>query len=438
MKKQIKTLGILLLISMVGCEGFLEEKPSKSILVPETLEEFEAIIDNYDRMNTSPVMSFIFADDYWVADNSWDNFAPWQQNAYKWSDDPYLPNESTLDFSVMYRKIFSANVVLDKIKEDPNWDNTRMIQMQSRALFWRAHGYFELAVLHLPIPGGSRDSDDIRIPFRTTAEFGQQKEMENAEDIFSLILNDLNEALPNLPESTNYETQPSKYAAHALLARIYLYTGDFQQALNHAEEVLKGDFELLDYNKLDLEAAFPIPLFNSETVLFTNMTSQSTVSRNNIAFVDSSLVKSYHENDLRKKLIFTNNSGTSSFKGNYTGRQDIFTGIALDEIYLILAETNYRLGKMESAAIYFENLQIKRYIPSESIPQNNLTLDEILNERRKSLLFRGQRWMDLKRLAEHDSYLIGLEREVHGEISRFETKPENFIMKVPQRQLDLQ
>ncbi|MBB6328270.1 tetratricopeptide (TPR) repeat protein [Algoriphagus iocasae] len=438
MKSHIKLMILTVFSLIVGCEGFLDEKPNKSILVPETIEEFEAIIDNYDRLNTSPVLSFMFADDYWVANTTWDNFAPWQQNAYKWSDDPYLPNESTLDFSVMYRKIFSANVILDKINQEPDWDQSRMEHLKARALFWRAHGYFELAALFLPIPEKAGDSQEIRIPFRTTAEFGVQKDMEEASAVFDLILEDLKGALPNLPEATTYPTQPSYYSAHALLARINLYLGNYEQAIVHANKVLEGNFELLDYNDLDLGVTFPMSLFNSETILFTNMISQSTVSRNNVAFVDSTLVKSYQDNDLRAALIFENNTGTSSFKGNYTGRQDVFTGIALDEIYLILAESNFRLGNSDIAKDYLKELMENRYQDLDILDDWNLELDFILEERRKSLLFRGQRWMDLKRLSVHDSYITTLKREVNGEMVSFETKPENFIAKVPQRQYDLQ
>lgn len=438
MKKQLKSILYIGLLFTVGCEGFLDEKPNKSILVPERIDEFEAIIDNYDRINTTPVLSFMFADDYWVANTSWNNFNPWQQNAYKWSNDPYLPNESTLDFSLMYRKIFSANVILDRIASGTDWEENWEANLKARALFWRAQGYFELAVLFLPIPNQAGDSEEIRIPFRTTAEFGQQKDMEYSQVVFELILNDLNEALPHLSESPSYPTQPSRYAAHALLSRINLYLGKYQEANTHAVKVLEGNFELLDYNELDLAATFPIPLFNSETVLFTNMAAQSTVSRNNVAFVDSVLVRSYAENDLRGQLLFENNFGTTSFKGNYTGRQDIFTGIALDEIYLILAETNERMGNSDLAIAYLEDLLVNRYRDFEGLNEAGDLLERVLGERRKSLLFRGQRWMDLKRRAVHDSFRTTLRREVDGQLVNFETEPENFIVKVPQRQFDLQ
>ncbi|WPR76031.1 RagB/SusD family nutrient uptake outer membrane protein [Algoriphagus sp. NG3] len=220
-----KTNTLILILSFCGifsCNGFLDEKPDKSILVPQTASEFEALIDNFDRINSTPVLPFIYADDYWTTPSNWNNFAPWVQNAYKWSNDPYLPNESTLDFSILYRKIFTCNVVLDKVYENPPWKQEEIDRMKAKALFWKAHGYYELAVLFLPIPDKRGDSEEFKIPFRNTGTFGPLTEWRSASELFPVILADLEEALKFLPGQTQYPTQPSRFAAHALLARINL------------------------------------------------------------------------------------------------------------------------------------------------------------------------------------------------------------------------
>ena len=96
------------------------------------------------------------------------------------------------------------------------------------------------------------------------------------------------------------------------------------------------------------------------------------------------------------------------------------------------------MGNNESATENLLKLMNKRYHDLADPRELSIDLEFILEERRKSLLFRGQRWMDLKRLSVHDSFITTLKREVNGEMISFETQPENFIVKVPQRQYDLQ
>ena len=200
--KQIITriLSVCLSLGFASCEGFLDQKPNKALLVPESVSEFEAMIDNFDRINLTPVLPFIYSDDYWTTESNWNNFDPWIQNAYKWSNDPYLPADIPLDFAFLYRKIFTANVIIDKLSENPNWKMEDINRLRAKALFWRAHGYFELAVLFLPIPEKPGDSDEFKIPYKATGAFGTPTQWMTAGEIYPLILADLEEAVGLLPE----------------------------------------------------------------------------------------------------------------------------------------------------------------------------------------------------------------------------------------------
>lgn len=440
MKTYKTSLLLFVIFYLTACDGFLDEKPNKSILVPESVADFEAIIDNYDNINITPVLPFMLSDDYWTTGSNWQNFSPWQQNAYKWSNDPFLPEDSPLDFSIMYKKIFSANVILDKTSENPDWPEADLNRLKGKALFWRAHGYFELAVLYLPIPGMGGESPELKLPLRSTADFGAPVEWKTSTEIFNLIISDLEESLQLLPKNTFYATQPSLYAGHALLARIHLYLGNLDQAMRHAQEVLKGDFALLDYSKLNMNSPFPVSLFNSETILFTVMGAQSTVSGNNVAFVNPDLIGSYASDDLRSGFLVKNPAGNTYFKGGYTAKQDIFSGIALDEIHLILAEVNVRQGRVEEGITQLNLLLEKRkknFIPP-AVDSIDDPLEWVHDSRRKSLLFRGQRWADLKRtIALYTSPRI-LKRSLNNDLISFTASAENMIQKIPQLEMDLQ
>lgn len=434
MKTTIQILAFVCSFGLASCSGFLDEKPNKSILVPETSAEYEALIDSYAVLNLSPIVPLILADDYWTTESNWQNYQAWQQNSYQWSPDPYLPDDISWDYMAMYRKVNIANVVLDKLKENPDWSVNDRNRLQGKALFWRAHAYFELAVLYLPLPGSPLDTDEYMVPVPSSADLNSFQEMSTASRVFAMVLEDLEDAIPLLLETTEYPTQPSRHAGYALLARIQLYLGNYPEAAASAEKVLDGQYSLLDYQELDSLATYPVTVFNSETILFTVMGVMSAVSGNNVAFVDTLLTEKYDSRDLRSKFLFENNHGYTSFKGTYSGNHQLFTGIALDEVYLILAESYTRIGDRLDAVEYFNNLMEKRYRNYVPIAAEEINLSVVMEERRKSLLFRGQRWADLKRESYNDGVLRTVVRSAGGKDITLVTNPENLVMRIPLRE----
>src|SRR3546814_7401678 len=84
------------------------------------------------------------------------------------------------------------------------------------------------------------------------------------EETYRQIMQDLHEASELLSEIQKYRTRPSKAAAFALMARVYLAIEDYDQALHYANACLQLHSMFLDFNELDAEAPYPVPLFRSE------------------------------------------------------------------------------------------------------------------------------------------------------------------------------
>lgn len=83
---------------------------------------------------------------------------------------------------------------------------------------------------------------------------------------YEQILNDLQESVELLPAQLTTPYRPSKAAAFALLARVYLAMGNYDKALLSAEECLKLHNSLLDYNSISTGATYPIPKLNAEVI----------------------------------------------------------------------------------------------------------------------------------------------------------------------------
>jgi hypothetical protein len=191
----------------------------------------------------------------------------------------------------------------------------------------------------------------------------------------------------------------------------------YPEAGLYADSCLQLYHTLLDYNTLNASASYPISQFNAE-VIMEGMIPVPRQLNNSRGKIDSLLFQSYADNDLRKAIFFkNNNNGTYGFRGCYEGGGNLFDGIATDEVLLIRAEASARLGDI-TAALNDLNLLLKNRYKTNSF--NPLTANDaegaltlILSERRKELLMRGIRWMDIKRLNKEGSDIV-LKRILNG------------------------
>jgi hypothetical protein len=154
-----------------------------------------------------------------------------------------------------------------------------------------------------------------------------------------------------------------------------------------------------------------------------------------IAKIDSNLYKSYNANDVRKAVFFRANSdGTYFFSGDYNGANP-FDGIATDEVLLMRAECSARLNNKDAALTDLNSLMIKRWKNNGtwspfSASNSQQALDIILTERRKELIFRDLRWMDIKRLNKENAN-ITLKRVVSGQQFILPPNDKKFALPIP-------
>ena len=190
----------------------------------------------------------------------------------------------------------------------------------------------------------------------------------------------------------------------------------------------------MDYNSLSPDDYYPFTRFNPE-VLFDNTISQASYYDTDpyYARIDSELYNSYALNDLRKDLFFRQENTGYSFKGSYAA-YSLFIGIATDEVYLMRAESNARLGNKDAALNDLNTLMDKRWNTGTFIPFNATTsgdaLTLILQERRKELVFRNLRWMDIKRLNKEEAD-ITLKRIIDGQTYTLPPNDNRFALPLP-------
>jgi len=433
---------LLSCLVFASCKKYLDEKPDKALVVPATLEDCSAILNNYTTMNSSfPVGGEAYADNYYLTDAAWAALAS-QENKdnYIWK---LHSNQHTNQWNPAYESTFYANVVLealDKIVPDANQKNT-WNGLKGSALFFRGSYFFMLAQLYAKSYNSGTATQELGIPLRLSPDIDIKTTRSTLKQTYDRILQDLTESVDLLPGITNNKALPTKTAAYGMLARIYLAIEDYSKAGLYADYCLKRYGELIDYNQLDPTSNAPFKIFNEE-VIFQSRVSSNALMSSTRAKVDSNLYLTYQPDDLRKVLFFRPTGNNAySFKGDYGGNNNLqFNGLATDEQYLIRAECYARTGNKDLALADLNKLLKTRWRTTSTgstfvnytASDTNTALEIILLERRKELLFRHLRWTDLRRLNKDPKFAETLKRNLNGQIYELPPNDIRYTLMIPQ------
>lgn len=432
----ILVLGVTCIL--FSCKKFLDAKPDESLAIPSTAKDLQALMDNFSVMNQSePTANEGSADDYQLADADFNAITnPDFQRIYTWEKENLYEGSSN-DWYNQYRLIYFCNTVVTtarKISPSPELNNAL-----GQAHYYRAKCFFNLAQLYTK--GFSADAvNDLGLPLRLDPDFNQTSVRASNNETYQQIVNDVASAIKYLPNEQITKYRPTKRAAYGLMARAYLTMGNFELANKYADSCLSLNHQLLDYNILNASVNYPIPMLNVEVLAQQTIPSTTPITQGRVK-VPAVVYNIYQANDLRKAVFFKiNTDGTYSFKGSYEGELANFGGIAVDEIYLISAETNIRLGKVNLGLSYLNALLVKRYKTGTFTPYQSLddqtAISLVLNERRKELLMRGLRWTDIKRLNVLGAN-INLSRTVNGKIYTLPANSLRYALPIPESVLAL-
>jgi len=440
----MKTLRYITLIvvsiggAIVGCEDNLELEPEQSLL-PEVATSNPANLQNvltgiYDE--AGQIVSYggqinlaseLLGND---ADLSWNG--TFEQPAQLIEKELVPDNTFVRDYWLnAYEVNNQANIVLENLEvfEDESERN----RVEGEAKFLRALVYFDLARLFgqsYEATGGNSqlatpivldailDPDDITSPSRDTVE-----------DVYNQVVTDLQSAYNLLPTSNGVFAD--KYAAQALLARVYLQQGNYEGARDAAHDVLQNSDHTLTTN---YNEAFNNDGNSSEDIFAWQITSQDGVNQMNTFWAgqafggrsgnpDVSINASFFDiyddtNDVRSQFFYTTSRGTATTKWQSQFANIPFLRIA--EMHLIRAESNFRLTTTIGLDPLVEINALRAR--SSAVALGAITLQDIIDERKRELAFEGFTLHDIKRL--------------QGTVGTLNYDDNFLVMPVPQRERD--
>ena len=389
---------------------FLNEKTSSNLYIPGTLDELQYLFNDENTMNRWGCgLGETSSDNYYLKYDSWINLQATPRNAYKWAPEIYENDKVCDDWLLSSKQILNANLVLAGLLQISSagnqwqWDN-----LKGKALFFRSCAFFNLAQQFAAPYDSTTAANDLGIPLRLSGNIDENPRRSSVQQTYDQIVHDLIQAVPLMDRLNQSNTnQPSREAAFAMLARVYLSLNMYTQAGMYADSCLQLHNTLISYHSLPVSLGTPFPTLNNEIIFKAEFPEKSDALRalsTNSCIVDSTLYSSYEPNDLRQKILFMIMKGDSlpHPKKGYTRSVIPFCGLATDEMFLIRAECRARAGNFADAMNDLNTLLEHRYKVGSFIHLTAINKDQalqyIITERRKELPFRGLRWTDLRRL----------------------------------------
>ena len=432
MKTIDTVLKVAMIVLLVNCNRFLDEKSDSNLATAETLADNQALLDDYATLASHSTSGEIAAEDVFVTDADFNTmYDEAMKRLYTWQPS-YVSLPTGSDWENCFRRIKIYNTVLFNLGhyEIGNSDN-----VEGQALLLRGAAYLEAAQIWCLAYDKNTAEAKLGLPLRLDPDMNIPSVRSTLQETYSQILLDLHRAAILLPVNQLAVSRPSKITALAYLSRVYLYMGDYTNALKHGKEALSYHDGLMNFNILNPASAYPIKNKNVEVLLPTLM-SYSPFLATTKAKINNDLYQSYDANDLRKTIFFKPlATGEILFKGNYSGSTTRMTCIATDEVYLNVAEAQAYLDDKTSAMRTLNDLLRTRWKSGTFIELSASSAAQALQiiraERRKELLFRGLRWADLKRY-NREGANISLSKTISGQLFTLPPNDLRYAIAIPE------
>src|SRR5690606_6410011 len=223
-----------LLLIAYSCDDFVEiDQPNSQLTLQAVFEDpttaTAAMTDIYSQMRENGIMtgrtigysclSGVYSDELISFESDIYSTAPFYTNSL-------LASNTTVEsiWKNTYSQIYSANAIIEGVTNSSRLQTEIKNQLKGEALFVRA-------LLHFYLVNMFGD-----IPYVMTTDYNQNNVVSRTPtlEVYQKLKQDLEESINLLGVAyiTTDRTRPNKATAQALLARVYLYNGNYSDAVN--------------------------------------------------------------------------------------------------------------------------------------------------------------------------------------------------------------
>jgi starch-binding outer membrane protein, SusD/RagB family len=266
-----------------GCDKFLEEDPL-SIETPETYMKTQ------DGIESLVGSAYIGLRVWYGRENGWDYTESGTDiygRGYDNRSAAFCTYSSALTgeeqersgaiWYELYVAVNTCNFILANIDDSPVDDKAFLAKRKGEILFLRAHYYWQIVETW----GG------VYLATKPTQTASHEAQRSSVDDFYTVIFNDLGNALELCPEENEYG-RINKDIVRAFLARMYLTRGNDAMAKQYADQVIGGGYQLisswdelwaLDNNK-NSEVIWPVVYSNNTLTMSPRIRNQASIDNN--------------------------------------------------------------------------------------------------------------------------------------------------------------
>lgn len=453
MKTKINKLFLLSCIALMAClsscDDYLSNVP-KGQKIPTSLNDFSTMLaDEYNNCREDVTQALLLLNDRYVSDGNLSYYELWNAN-YFWNeaaDRIALNNSDETTYYNSYAGISTANLLIENAPDATDATDAQRAEVIAQAKILRARKYFTLVNYYSKTYNASTAATDGGVPLITSAEVGASYTQPSVQEIYDFILQDITEALPALPEVPLNVLYAGKGAAYALAARVYLQMGNYQQALNNANEALKRNDQLFDW----------VEFYNANAdVLGVPDVYQAISSPMGHDFVENYIFchgpSSYSGNDLQMREDRGNRfeQGDAAFMSRWKIRTQAGStfynpnlrgffnrgGLTTTEVYLIQAECLARTGNVAGAMDVLNKVRQKRILPEYYQPLSaanaDAAIDLIIKTKGEALVQTIIPFCDARRLNLESAHARTLTKTENGQSYSLSPTSHMWVMPFPQ------
>lgn len=304
-----------------------------------------------------------------------------------------------------FQAVNVANEIIDGVPNSPdeNFSQTERDEIVASAKAIRALAYLDLLTQYGEFWNESSTFGIPLVTQSTGSNFAnvEQVARNTVGETYSLIISDLNDAVSILPDN-NDRKFVSRAFVQGLLARTYLYKGDYAEAANFATQVIDNPAYSLNTTYAGI---FNVDL-TSESIfeLVYNTLDPSnlalyTIRRDEVR-PDPRFVRTFLPGDRRRELI----ASVPGFTGERFIKAEDFSNDAnpayimrIAEMYLLRAEANIRLNNLGAALADINRVHTRAGLAPYTDTDNMET--KLLDEIKWEFFAEGHRFRSLARMA---------------------------------------
>ncbi len=407
--KYIAAQLLLCCLAFSGCDKYLDVEPKGKQLL-KTTSDFDLWLNSYVLTTETDASNLLNS----MTDNidlPTINTPPITlgELVYTWA--PQFTADVTTPtylWGEHFRRISLFNTVLEGIDAAGGGTESQKNSLKAEALLGRAHSYFYLVNEYAKPYDAATAATDLAVPYITSDDVSQKTPSRSTTAvIYQHIIEDINAAIPNLPDdNSNARFRGSKAAAYSVLARVYLYRREYAEAQRYAELALANTKAvMIDYTN---SATFPatINVVSHQDGIYSRSSAAAGIS------ITAEFKSTFATNDARRTVLYYNwasnvRGATQFYAAQVTQAfQSTNSGTTVQEMHLIAAEGAARSTNSDGVTVALNHLnQVRRNrytgTPIESrdftSTDRGAVLNEVLAERRRELPFHGLRWFDMRR-----------------------------------------